>query len=212
MKRVFLPGCLVAVLSLVGAVLWAVPAGAVPGLDPSPTNPPCPQIGFSDGCAVLITINADGTITTTVTGQPAYDGVEDQLVGVINNFGSTIPALTLTGSGIFGFDGDGAGEPGSGCVINSGNPFDCFPGGPFGPTGYEGPGTSFSNIVGFNTGNVNFTGGLPTGGGLWFSLEEGPSAGGFTPTLPTGVPEPGTLLLLGTGLIGIFLNHRRCRA
>lgn len=175
-------------------------------------NPPCPQLGFANGCDVQITLNSGGTATVAVTGQPAYDGSEDQLVGVTNNSGNTIASITLSGSDIFGFDGDGAGEPGSGCLVSSGAPFPCFSGGPFGSSGYEGPGTSFS-ITDASDGSVNFAGGLPDGGTAWFSLEEAPSTSGFTvtgTTPGTGTPEPASILLFGTGLLGFaFLIRRR---
>lgn len=188
-------------------MLWA--AGLASAVS---ANPPCPQIGFANGCDAQITLNSGGTATVTLTGQPAYDGSEDQLVGVTNNSGNTIANITLSGSDIFGFDGDGAGEPGTGCLISSGNPFPCFSGGPFGPSGYEGPNTSFS-VTDSNSGSVNFIGGLPNGGTAWFSLEEAPSTSGFTvtgTTTGTGTPEPASILLFGTGLLGFaFLMRRR---
>jgi N-acetylmuramoyl-L-alanine amidase len=64
----------------------------------------------------------------------------------------------LTGSDIFGFDGDGVGA-----FIGN-----------LGPTGYEGPGTSFSKIDA-NHGTVNFTSGLDDKGFIWFSLEGAPT-------------------------------------
>src|SRR5712691_4027748 len=75
----------------------------------SATNPPCFQIGHADGCDVILTIDMNGNISLpAITGQPAYDGIEDQLVGVINNWTNTITSINLTGPNIFGFDFDGA--------------------------------------------------------------------------------------------------------
>ena len=143
----------------------------------SPPFTQCPAIGFDSSCAVLFTINPDGSVTKdTDPSQPPYDGVEDSLIGVQNNTAvRTIPRLTLAGGGIFGFDGDGL------CSVknDSGNagfvapPAAC----PFGPTGYEGPNTTFS-IVDENNGTVNFTGGLAAGASAYFSLEEPPSVTG----------------------------------
>src|SRR5258708_37625807 len=73
----------------------------------SPPFTQCPALGFDTGCAVLFTVNPDGSVTKDIDpSQPAYDGVEDSLIGVHNNTAvTTIPSLTLTGAGIFGFDG-----------------------------------------------------------------------------------------------------------
>jgi len=173
-------------------------------------NPPCPQIGFADGCDAIITLNANGTASISLTGQSAYDGDEDQLVGIINNSTSSVGTISISGSNIFGFDGDGAGEPGTGCLITSGNPYPCLSGGPFGSTGYEGPGTSFT-VTDSDNGSVNFSPGLAANGGTaWFSLEEAPSTGGFTVTgVSSATPEPETWLLLGTGLIGLLVFRKK---
>jgi hypothetical protein len=148
-------------LALFGAITLAGGAQAVPFLQ-------CPGISaFSTSCAVLITINADSSVMTQFDGsQGPYDGEEDSLVGVQNNSSATISFLTLTGFNIFGFDDDGQ---------------QAFTGNSFGPTGYEGPQTSFT-VVNNNTGNVNFTGGLAAGGSRWFTLEEAPIANGFVVT------------------------------
>ncbi len=86
-----------------------------------------------------------------------------------NNANATVTKLTLTGvtspDPTFGFDGDGL------CTIGSppGNP---QPGCPFGPTGYEGPNTAFSNISpDQSTGDVDFPSGLARGAFTYFSLE-----------------------------------------
>lgn len=168
----------------------------------------CPPIGFASGCDVVITLTG-GTITTTITGVGPYDGVEDQLVGVVNNSGGTLNSLTLSGSFIFGFDGDGAAS--SNCTLGAASPNGCpFSG--FGPTGYEGPNTSFS-IVDFNNGTVFFTGGLPNGSTAWFSLEEPASLQGFTVTGTNSVPEPSSFLFLGMGMVALAgLALRRAAA
>ncbi len=138
----------------------------------------CPPTGYDTGCAVLFTVNPDGSITTqTDASQPPFEGVEDSLVGVQNNSGGSLKSMTISGSGIFGFDGDGA------CSgLYQGGPnfpgtYPTQPGCPFGPTGYEGPGTSFV-IVDANNGTVLFypPNGLPDGQSTWWSLEGPPSA------------------------------------
>ena len=59
------------------------------------------------------------------------------MVGVQNDSGTSIASIPLSstsGKALFGFDGDGL------CT------FLADPGCPFGATGYEGPGASFTNI------------------------------------------------------------------
>lgn len=150
----------------------------------------CPAIGADTGCAILLTINPDGTVTVqTDPSQTPYDGVEDTLVGVQNNSSFPVTTLHLTGvstpDATFHFDADGL------CVITP------QPGCPFGTTGYEGPHTSFSNIsADLASGDVNFDNGLfpatsdpcapPTGISTYFSLEGAlqPSQLSITPVTP----------------------------
>jgi hypothetical protein len=153
-----------------GAALVAgmLTAAASPASAATPTPPftQCPGIGAdTSGCGLLLIINADGTVTVLSSGQGPYDGIDDTLVGVQNNTTTSITKLSLTGTTQpFGFDGDGL------CSGSfTGTPAGC----PFGPTAYEGPATSFSNIDTNtdNSGDVNFIGGLPAGHSAYFSLE-----------------------------------------
>jgi len=150
---------------------------------------PCPVVGGATDCNFVITIT-DGGISTSVNGAiPPYDGVEDQLVGVINNSSHSVGSLSLTGSGLFNFDGDGL------CTFIT-----CTWAH---PTGYEGPNTSFS-FSNFDNGMVIFTGGLAAGATAYFSLEEPASIN----TIVTA-PEPGTLALLGLAAAAFGFSRRR---
>jgi hypothetical protein len=157
-------GTLTAVFAGACLVILAVTASAA-----TPPFTQCPAIGADTSCGILITINANGSVSVDQDAtQPPYDSIEDTLVGVQNNSTQTIPSLHVTGSANpeppFGFDGDGLCTFGvSGC--------------PFGPTGYEGPNTSFANIAAdLLSGDVVFTGGLSPGGSAYFSLEGAISA------------------------------------
>src|SRR3954454_19312250 len=78
------------------------------------TTPPfhqCPPVGRDTSCQILIVINPDGSITVLQDPtQPAYDGIEDTLVGVQNNSNVAIDKLTIRSISpipIFDFDFDG---------------------------------------------------------------------------------------------------------
>lgn len=172
---------------------------------PLPLFTQCPAIGADTGCGILITFNADGTTTiATDPGQPPFDGIEDTLVGVQNNAKVAIPSTTITGTTsppIFGFDGDGL------CAGYTPGPTGC----PFGLTGYEGPGTSFTGIsADQNTGTVVFTGGLAPGASAYFSLEGALDASSIslpptisltplTATNPIGTSHTVTATILDSG-------------
>ncbi len=157
---------------------------------------PALPVGSATGCGVLITVTSvngagDATafnVSILGNGNP-YDGVEDTLVGIQNASGGTLNDIFLSnpGSDLFGFDGDGP------CSFN---PADCF-----GSTGYEGPDNTFLVVDG-DHGTVEFTVGLAPGTGNWFALEG-------TPQSIAGTPEPTSLLLLGSGLVGLAWRRRK---
>jgi hypothetical protein len=186
-----------------GVVLNTTTAAAAP---PTPPFTQCPKVGWDLSCAVLLVINADGSVTTVFDAtQGPFDGVEDTLIGIQNNSTSTVSSVNLVSPGPppgFGFDGDGLCSgimSGPSSTVGNSGPGTFFPppaGCPFGPTGYEGKDTSFSNIsLLADSGTVNFrAGGLKSGDSAYWSLEGKISAATpfFVPVATTLVVTPAT--------------------
>jgi RHS repeat-associated protein len=155
---------------------------AAPLASPSATAFPstpfteCPPVGADTSCALLIYVTDSGVTILQDPSQGPYDGVEDTLIGVLNQSSKDLGHLSLgSNTDMFGFDGDGicAYQIDLGC--------------PFGPTGYEGPGVSFTEIsADVASGVVNFEPPVPPGGTRYFSLEEPLSAS----TVVSGGPSP----------------------
>ena len=158
-----------AVLVAVVAAGTAVTMPAVSSAAPTPLFTQCPAVGPDSGCGMLITVNTDGTTTVaTDPGQPALSSTA-VLVGIQYNSNATLPYLSLTGtagSGAFALSGQG---------LCSFHPGPCFGPHAFGPTGYEGPGTSFSGISTDHTqGTVTLNGGLSPDSSAYLSLGSAP--------------------------------------
>jgi hypothetical protein len=197
MNKFLLSGVVMATL---GGIV-AIPSG--PAKAASQTI--CPATPFTNSattppnCNLVVTFNADGSVTTTIpTGATSnYDGTEDALIGVVNNTSLPITSFTISGSGIFGFDGDGI-DTFTGVGRAGNNPDN---------SGYGGPDASFtfSNV---DTGTVTFNnGGIDPGGSDYFSLEEPISAN--APPIIGAAPEPASLALLGTGLLTMAMLRRQ---
>ena len=170
-----------------------------------------------------------------------YDGSDDTLIGIQNDsdpvlYPTPLISIVLTGflgSNIAGFESDGA------CSGNfSVNPTPLQCGGAYSsanPASYQSALVTFTNFSTastagtFDSVTVNFGGGglragtsSSTCGSAWFSLEEKLSPDSFgaggTPgnncvsSGPAGTPEPASLDLLASGLIGLVLIARRFRA
>src|SRR5580700_10916244 len=129
----------------------------------------------NEGCTILITLNADGSITTTHPNPAtSFDsGLDDNLIGVVNNTSQTITGLQLSSATIpiFAFDNDGvcappgytfsALGPNPNCAIATDPHF-------YGPAGIN------FTVINANTGIVNFgNGGIAPHSNSFFSLEGG---------------------------------------
>src|SRR5690242_5785535 len=128
----------------------------------------------NEGCTTLITLNADGSIATTFPNPaPSYDnGLDDNMIGVVNNTSKTITALQLSSAtvDIFGLEDDGvcSGPPGWTFSALGPNPNCAIATDPhrYGPAGIN------YTIFNPNSGIVNFgNGGIAPNGTAFFSLE-----------------------------------------
>ncbi|HSZ05581.1 MAG TPA: SGNH/GDSL hydrolase family protein [Solirubrobacteraceae bacterium] len=174
-------------LSVATALCLAASAGVTNEASAAAPAPPftqCPAIGEDTGCGLLIYATPSGQ--EGVAGDPTqgpYDGSDDTLIGVQNESSapiSSIPIVSPTGEPVFGFDGDGICSGDYGAWTGSS-------GCPYGSTGYEGPGVSFTSISpDQSAGTVVITPAIPPGGHAYFSLEEA------LPTVPPYGIEPGS--------------------
>jgi hypothetical protein len=162
------------ILSLAAAgvlVMSVLSAVALPESSDAASPPfnQCPAAGADASCQVLITVNPDGsTSVSTDASQPAMSST-GVLIGIVNDSDALVSSVSLhgsAGSGAFALTGDGV------CSVY---PTPCFGPNQNGPTGYEGPGTSFSTTGGSTTdGTVTFAGGVRPNRFDYFSLASAP--------------------------------------
>jgi hypothetical protein len=197
-----------ALMALGTCTVWAgsiCPASSG-GANPFPHNPDA----AATGCNVVITINADRSTTVTVADATPYENSDDVLIGVKNNSSSSVPNIGLTGSNIFGLEGDGI------CTFTFVGSTYCTAGQTAGtdPGDYYGPNTTYV-ITNANSGTVNFTSPIAAGGSAYFSLEGVPTANlavvvapsTGTTTAAAGAPamSVGAMLVLASMLIGFSM-------
>jgi hypothetical protein len=201
---------LIGSLALSIAPFLAAAGTICPGAGGTGATPYTPD-NSATGCNTVITIGSTGSLNIAVTDPIPYDGADDTLVGVVNNSSNTITQISLGGSDIFGFDGDGictyAFAGNSFCSASARNGTD--------PEDYQGPRSTFA-ITNANTGAVDFNPGIAPDTSTYFSLEEAPTASiagsvtGSTPGGPTSsTPEPSTVALMLGGLSVIAFRVRR---
>lgn len=178
------------------------------------------SLGNATDCNLLIVFGAKGAITTYTGPQTTYNSTEDSLIGVVNNSGHALSSLNVSGKGIFFFDGSGGNSDGidgyANIAINAKDAANTVNGW----SGYGGPLGYFTNVsstsfTGTDSGTVNFSTALTSGSGLqsgdntYFSLEQAININQLPTVTNTAVPEPGTIAVLGTALLGLAGAVRR---
>ena len=145
-----------------------------------------------------------------------YDGVEDQLVGVINNSANLITSISLSNPGaspaIFAFELLANAGPDGICQYTpfASNSQSCN--NPSNTGGYLGGASSFSGISpDMSSGIVNFAGIAANGGVSYFSLE-GPASLSLAVTPGNPTPEPASLGMAGLGAAALLLLKRLRKA
>ena len=156
------------IVALTTITLSASATSSFAQVAPTPPFKQCAPVGADTSCAILLYIDKTGSLRVfNDSTQGPYDMSEDTLVGVQNDSANPIASIPLSGLDVFGFDGDGI----CGLSPETNQPFVPAPSAcPFGPTGYEGPNTSFSTTSP-SSGVVKFPANLAPNTSTYFSLE-----------------------------------------
>jgi hypothetical protein len=163
----------------------------------NPTTAPfteCPAIGAAPSCEILLSVNASRSIS--VLGDSSvgpYDGSDDTLVGIVNNSGSPVQAIVVSGpnSDLGAFDGDGICTYATGGITGPGFSGDgyCTAQQLAGtdPGDYAGPDNTFTaDPKSQDDVEVDFNGkGLAPGQSTYFSLEGALTAAAITSRVGT---------------------------
>jgi hypothetical protein len=171
-------------------------------------------IGASAGPyqTINITNSGSGLAAAFVNGSlKAYDsGNDDVFYMVTNNSSKTVTDITLTGSGIFGFENDGIGAgPTYSATCTTTAPCSA-PSGVDNSNGGYGGQLSFFKLVNTSDGSVFFNGGLAPGASTLFALEAPASQISVT-GINNATPIPAALPLFagGLGVMGWFARRRK---
>ena len=182
---------------------------------PTPPFTQCPAVGYNTSCTLLVDVTPTGVLilqdpNATLGTDPVpgtFDGVEDTLIGIVNNSGAPLSQITFSSNSqpLFGFDGDGicqdpnstSGHFGLHCNgvahSSSGNYNNSHD-----STGYGGPNAFFNHISSdFKTGTVNFIAPIPAGQSDYFSLEQKLTIPDFCQDTITLAPSSGTSVVGG---------------
>lgn len=164
--------------------MLGIAAGTAAAASPVTTSfTECPAIGAAPSCEILLVVNSNGGISVLGNSSAGpYDGSDDTLIGILNNSGNPVPAITVSGpnSDLAGFDGDGICTYATG-GITGGNGLG-FTGDSYcnaqqlagsDPEDYEGPHNTFTlDKNSHDDLEVDFAGkGLTAGSSTYFSLE-----------------------------------------
>lgn len=164
----------------------------------------CTPLGYAADCNLLIVVNANGSVTSSNPTFVAYDGTEDQYVGVLNNDPNlTVNSINLSGISIFQFDADGAFAGDRTCTYDSSTGFWDICSGSTSTPGY-GCTTTYSAAT-YPCGTGGGTSGGPGDDGY---ASAGVNFSGITLGNGYSTPDTGTILFLNGGLsygqLGLF--------